>query len=150
MQKIKNFRPIGVLIFHLIICSAIPTQAISPDGAGALPQVIAQTSNSGSTNNLAVQHIHGRVVISGTVSRSLGQPPRLGAHVDVALRDSQGKTLAILTDKLSFHRHPITGRQRNSRFAVSWPFTQYPTASIAQVRYVAHAHSTCDEQGRGQ
>ena len=54
------------------------------------------------------------------------------------------------SDSISIKLHSVRGRQRNSRFAVSWPSTQYPAGSIAQVRYVAHAHSTCDEQGRGQ
>jgi len=129
---------------------ALSPLALHADNASTLPQITVQPTPSGSIRNATVHEFRDRFILAGSVTRTPVYAAGIGAHVDVTLMDSRGEILAVIKDTVAFNRHPVTGRHRTSRFAISWAASEYPTLHSIIVRYAAGSHAWCADQKEKQ
>jgi hypothetical protein len=133
--------------FHISLLGALilPSVAYSrqtPDSR-ATPEVTVQQSQAASIRTPQLLKINDLTVLRGGVVRSAGYSAAGGAHVDATLKDSRGRTLAVLDHRVAFNRHPVTRWHRKSHFALSWSASAYPSLDSVSVRYVAKSHVGC-------
>ncbi len=95
-----------------------------------------------------------RLYVAGSMRRSIGHRPPVGAHVDIQLLDKNGNVLAEKQDEINSHVHPRAAGGLNHRlkssYVASFPLDLARQAASIRVSYHPKSHAVSRSTGAFQ